>query len=103
MTTGPLHGHRVIECGHRVAAAYAAKLMADLGAEVIKVEEPEGDAARRHDPYPGVIPHREKRGLCLYPNTNKVGVTLNLQTTAGQDLLHRLTQDADGFVAIFLR
>lgn len=35
---GPLQGIRVIECGHMVAAAYAGKLMADLGAEVIKVE-----------------------------------------------------------------
>lgn len=95
MTAGPLHGLRVVECGHLVAAAYAAKLMADLGAEVIKVEEPEGDAARRRGPYPGDIPHLEKSGLFLYLNTNKFGVTLNLQTATGQDLLHRLVQDAD--------
>ena len=50
---GPLHGIRVIECGHMVAAAYAGKLMADLGAEVIKVEEPGGDNARQRGPYPG--------------------------------------------------
>jgi crotonobetainyl-CoA:carnitine CoA-transferase CaiB-like acyl-CoA transferase len=78
-----------------VAAAYAAKLMADLGAEVIKVEEPDGDAARRRGPYPGHIPHPEKSGLFLYLNTNKLGVTLNLQTSKGQGLLQRLIQDAD--------
>ena len=57
---GPLHGIRVVECGHMVAAAYAGKLMADLGAEVIKVEEPTGDLARQRGPYPGNTPHPEK-------------------------------------------
>lgn len=92
---GPLHGIRVVECGHLVAAAYAAKLMADLGAEVIKVEEPDGDEARRRGPYPGRVPHPEKSGTFLYLNTNKLGVTLNLRTPRGQALLRRLIQDAD--------
>lgn len=92
---GPLQGIRVIECGHLVAAAYAAKLMADLGAEVIKVEEPDGDAARRRGPYPGHIPHPEKSGTFLYLNTNKLGVTLNLRTPRGRELLQRLVEDAD--------
>jgi CoA:oxalate CoA-transferase len=92
---GPLYGIRVIECGHMVGAAYAAKLMADLGAEVIKVEEPGGDEARHRGPYPGQVPHPEKSGLFLYLNTNKLGVTLNLQTIKGQELLQRLLQDAD--------
>jgi crotonobetainyl-CoA:carnitine CoA-transferase CaiB-like acyl-CoA transferase len=78
-----------------VGAAYAAKLMADLGAEVIKIEELAGDLARQRGPYPGHAPHPEKSGLFLYLNTNKLGVTLNLQTAKGQDLLRRLVQDAD--------
>jgi crotonobetainyl-CoA:carnitine CoA-transferase CaiB-like acyl-CoA transferase len=78
-----------------VGAAYAAKLMADLGAEVIKIEEPEGDAARQRGPYPGNIPHPEKSGTFLYLNTNKLGVTLNLQTPQGQELLQRLVKGAD--------
>lgn len=41
-----LEGVRVVELGHLVSAAYTAKLMVDLGAEVIKVEEPQGDVAR---------------------------------------------------------
>ncbi|HKA54571.1 MAG TPA: CoA transferase, partial [Candidatus Binatia bacterium] len=90
---GPLHGIRVVECGRMVAAAYAAKLMADLGAEVVKVEEPAGDPARRRGPYPGQAPHPERSGLFLYLNTNKLGVTLNLQTAMGQDLLQRLLRD----------
>src|SRR2546423_13765300 len=92
---GPLHGIRVVECGRMVAAAYAAKLMADLGAEVVKVEEPAGDPARCRGPYPGQAPPPEKSGLFLYLNTNKLGGTLNLQTAAGQDLLRRLLRDAD--------
>lgn len=92
---GPLQGIRVIECGHMVGAAYAAKLMSDLGAEVIKIEAPEGDEARRRGPYPGNIPHPEKSGTFLYLNTNKLGVTLNLQTPRGQELLQRLATDAD--------
>jgi crotonobetainyl-CoA:carnitine CoA-transferase CaiB-like acyl-CoA transferase len=92
---GSLQGIRVIECGHMVAAAYAAKLMADLAAEVIKVEEPGGDTARRRGPYPDHVPHPEKSGLFLYVNTNKLGVTLNLQTAKGQELFRRLLLDAD--------
>jgi len=92
---GPLHGIHVIECGNMVSAAYAAKLMADLGAEVIKVEELDGDDARRRGPFPGHVEHPEKSGLFLYLNTNKLGVTLNLQTTKGQELLWRLLKEAD--------
>lgn len=95
MTERALEGIRIVECGHMVSAAYAAKLMADMGAEVIKLEEPNGDHARQRGPYPGHTPHPEKSGLFLYLNTNKYGVTLDLRQTAGQDIFHRLLQDAD--------
>ncbi len=98
MKRGPLQGIRVVECGHMVAAAYAGKLMADLGAEVIKVEEPGGDIARRRGPYPGGTPHPEKSGLFLYLNTNKRGVTLDLETPEGRALLRRLVANADALV-----
>src|SRR6266850_4112368 len=91
-----LAGFRIVECGDMVAAAYAAKLMADMGAEVIKIENPAGgDTARQRGPYPGRIPHPEKSGLFLYLNTNKRGVTLNLETTRGQDAFQRLVAQAD--------
>src|SRR5215813_9813716 len=96
MVERALEGIRIIECGHLVSAAYAAKLMADMGAEVIKIEEPaSGDQARQRGPYPGHIPHPEKSGLFLYLNTNKYGVTLDLHQAAGQELFHRLLADAD--------
>jgi crotonobetainyl-CoA:carnitine CoA-transferase CaiB-like acyl-CoA transferase len=74
-----LEGVRVLELGHMVSAAYATKLMADLGAEVIKVEEPSGDRARQRGPFPEGVKDTEKSGLFLYLNTNKRSVTLDLQ------------------------
>src|SRR2546427_6482645 len=90
-----LEGFRIVECGDMVAAAYAAKLMADMGAEVIKIEDPVGDTARQRGPFPGKIPHSEKSGLFLYLNTNKRGITLNLEDQRGQDLFQRLITRAD--------
>lgn len=96
MAERALEGIRIVECGHLVSAAYATKLMADMGAEVIKIEEPgRGDLARQRGPYPGHTPHPEKSGLFLYLNTNKYGVTLDLRQAAGQDIFHKLLQDAD--------
>ncbi|MDP2954477.1 MAG: CoA transferase [Chloroflexota bacterium] len=91
-----LDGVRVVECGRWVSGPFCAKLLADLGAEVIKVEEPvEGDPSRRHGPFPQDVPHPEKSGLFLYLNTNKLGITLDLATPAGKALLHRLAAEAD--------
>jgi crotonobetainyl-CoA:carnitine CoA-transferase CaiB-like acyl-CoA transferase len=53
MAKGALSGLSVVECGRTGAAAYAAKLLADLGADVVKVEPPIGDPARHLGPYPG--------------------------------------------------
>ena len=61
-----LAGLRVVEFGEFISAPYCGKLLADLGAEVIKVERPDtGDKARRHGPFPGDVPHPEKSGLFL--------------------------------------
>ncbi len=90
-----LEGVRVVELGDFAAAAYAGKVLADLGAEVIKVEPPEGDSARRHGPFPDGGPHPEKSGLFMYLNANKLGVTLRPQLPSGRDLLDRLLAGAD--------
>ncbi len=95
MSEQALAGIRVIECGELVAASYATKLMADLGAEVIKIEAPEGDAARRRGPYPGGVVDPEKSGLFLYLNANKLGMTLDLTRPDGQRVLADLTAEAD--------
>jgi len=99
---GPLTGLKVIEIGEMVSAPYAAKLMADVGAEVIKVEQPEvGDPARRRGPFPRNEPHPEKSGLFLYLNANKLGITLNLASPRGMSLLERLVADADVLIHNF--
>jgi crotonobetainyl-CoA:carnitine CoA-transferase CaiB-like acyl-CoA transferase len=96
-----LAGIRVIECGHMVAAAYATKLMADLGADVIKIEPPSGDRSRTRGPFPAGIAHPEKSGLFLYLNTNKRGITLDLRQARGQAILADLTATADLLVHNF--
>lgn len=88
-----LESVKVLELGHMASAAYATKLMADLGADVIKVEERAGDLARQRGPFPGGTVDREQSGLFLYLNTNKRGVTLDLQRD--KDMLMRLVAWAD--------
>jgi crotonobetainyl-CoA:carnitine CoA-transferase CaiB-like acyl-CoA transferase len=91
-----LDGIRVLEVGHLVGAAYATKLLADLGADVVKIEPPgTGDAARRRGPFPRGEAHPEKSGLFLYLNANKRGVTLDLTRPAGRAAFERLVADAD--------
>jgi crotonobetainyl-CoA:carnitine CoA-transferase CaiB-like acyl-CoA transferase len=93
---GALAGLKVVELGEMVSAPYAAKLLADMGADVIKIERPvDGDRARLRGPFPGGEPHPEKSGLYLYLNTNKLGVTLDVSRPDGFELLERLVADAD--------
>src|SRR5262245_46550008 len=80
-----LEGVRVLELGHMVSAAYTTKLIADLGADVIKIEEPQGDHARQRGPFPKSSPHAEKSGLFLALNTNKRSITLDLKQPQGQE------------------
>ncbi len=95
MTAGALEGIRVVELASFVAGPYAAKLLGHMGAEVIKVEPPEGELARRLGPFKGDDPHPEKSGLFLYLNAGKRGVTLNLHHPQGMALFHQLLRDAD--------
>ncbi|MDD5038601.1 MAG: CoA transferase, partial [Dehalococcoidales bacterium] len=84
MSKEALSGLKVLEYGEFISGPYCGKLLADLGAEVIKVEKPgSGDKARNWGPFPQDTPHPEKSGLFLYVNTNKLGVTLDVKTAAG--------------------
>ena len=96
-----LAGLKVLELGDLVSAAYATKLMADMGAEVIKLEHPAGDSARQRGPFPGGTPHPEKSGLFLYLNTNKLGATLDVSQPEGFALLEKLAAQADVLVHNF--
>lgn len=96
-------GHlKVLDLTHHIAGPFCTKLLADFGAEVIKVERPgSGDPARRFGPFPGDVPHPEKSGIFLYLNTNKRGVTLNLKSPAGLNLARDLARQADIVVESF--
>ena len=99
MTRKALDGVKVIEYSCTEAGSYCAKLMADLGAEVIKIEPPDkGDTARKKGPFINDIPHPEKSGHYLYLNTNKFGITLNVKTNAGRTIFYKLLEDIDIFV-----
>jgi len=91
----PFSGLKVIEYGENISAPYCAKLMAGLGAEVIKIETPAGDEARSNGPFPGNIPDIEKSGLFLSLNANKTGITLNLNKKKGKAIFKRLIETAD--------
>src|SRR5215467_2232455 len=93
---GILNGLRVVECGEGISAAFASKLMADLGAEVIKVEEPSGDILRWRGPFaPDEPPDREKSGLFLYLNSNKRGVSIDLTASGTKAGFESLLSSAD--------
>ena len=98
-----LQGIRVLEIATGIAGPFCAKLLADYGAEVIKVERPRwGDTSRHLGPLAqpqgrteeSPETSAEKSPLFLHLNTNKKGVTLDLETSAGQELFRRLAADS---------
>ncbi|MGE3857294.1 MAG: CaiB/BaiF CoA transferase family protein [Dehalococcoidia bacterium] len=96
---GIFDGVRVLEFSPFISGSYCAKLFGDLGAEVIKIEEPgRGDWTRREGPFPGDVPNEEASGLFLNLNTNKQGITLDPATPEGRAVFLRLAQHADVLV-----
>lgn len=102
MTSTALGHIRVLDVTHFVAGPYCTKLLADYGADVVKVERPRaGDPSRGMGPFPQDVPHPEKSGMFLFLNTNKRGVTLDLKTPAGQEIFKRLAKESDVVVENF--
>ena len=98
----PLSDIRIVDLTHGIAGPYCTKLLADFGADVIKVERPDsGDYARSLGPFPNDVPHPEKSGLFLFLNTNKRGITLDLTSDEGIEALKQLVKDADILVESF--
>jgi crotonobetainyl-CoA:carnitine CoA-transferase CaiB-like acyl-CoA transferase len=99
---GILSDIKVLELAHAPSGAFCAKLLADQGADTVKVEPPGGgDPARHEPPFIGTEPHPDRSTAFLALNTNKRGVTLDVTQTAGRDLFVRLVSTADVVIESF--
>lgn len=95
-------GLRVVDFTHYIAGPHCTKLLADYGAEVVKIERPPaGDGARRMGPFPGDRPHPEKSGLFLHLNTNKRSAVVDLKKRQGAEIVKELVRRADVVVESF--
>lgn len=96
---GALSELRIVELGEGVSAPLCARLFADFGADVIKVEAPEiGDVSRQWGPYPDDQVDCEKSGSFLFLNTGKRSITLDLETAEDRERLLLLLSEADVFI-----
>lgn len=99
--SGTALGHlRILDLADE-KGAYCSKLFADLGADVIKVEKPGGDATRDIPPFINDIPHQEGSLFFAYHNINKRSITLNLECSQGSDIFRRLVKTANIIVVTF--
>jgi crotonobetainyl-CoA:carnitine CoA-transferase CaiB-like acyl-CoA transferase len=95
--TQTLRGVRVLELGQIIAGTYGGQVLSDLGAEVIKIESPEGDLGRN----PSVAHYRGHSGLFLTFNRNKKSVVLDLKTEGGRTVFYDLVRVSDVVVDNF--
>ena len=94
--SGPLHGVRVIDLTQFVLGPYATQTLGDLGADVIKVEEPGGGDRQRNQ---GKAPKSENMGpLFVALNRNKRSVALDLKSGDGKEALRKLVRTGDVFI-----
>jgi benzylsuccinate CoA-transferase BbsE subunit len=100
MSFSALQGLRVLDLADE-KGMFCAKLLADMGADVIKVEPPGGDPARNIGPFLRDEPNPERSLYFWYHNTSKRGITLNLESHKGQEILRRLIGTADVIVETF--
>jgi len=91
---------KVLELSESVAGEYCGKLLADFGAQVIKLERPgSGSPTRRLGPFAaGEGPQAERSGLFAYLNTNKASVTLDVHSAAAADTLRQLLDAVDAVI-----
>lgn len=91
---GPLSGVRVVDLTTMVMGPYCTQIMADMGADVVKVEPPEGDATR----YISAGPAPDMSGVFVNVNRGKRSIVLDLRTDAGRDAIAALIARADVFI-----
>jgi CoA:oxalate CoA-transferase len=99
MSQQSLSDVKILEFSDFISGPYCGKLLSNQGAQVIKIEKPGlGDKARSWGPFADNLPHAEKSGLFLFLNTNKSGITLNVETAAGRKIFKELLKWADVLV-----
>jgi crotonobetainyl-CoA:carnitine CoA-transferase CaiB-like acyl-CoA transferase len=101
MLPATLDDVKVLDLSQGLAGPICAKILADFGADVVKVEPPGGDPARSMAPHFGNDPHPEKSLIFLLANLNKRGVRLNLDDPDGRELLRRMARTSDIVVESF--
>src|SRR5512136_2150839 len=89
-----LRGLQVLDLADE-KASFCSKLLADLGARVIKIERPGGDLSRKVGPFLEDSPNPEKSFFFFHINTNKLGITLNLEHESGKEIFFKLLQKTD--------
>lgn len=94
----PLAGLKVIDCASFIAAPVAATVLADFGADVVKIEPPSGEPYRRDDPQTQSTPPSSYPYNYIIDNRSKRAITLDLKAAAGRQVLHRMLADADVFI-----
>ncbi len=90
-----LEGLTVLDFASHIAGPYTTKLLADLGARVIKVERPGGDPARALGPFLGDTPGVERSGTYQFLNTNKESVVLDLKRPGAEEVVEALVRSSD--------
>ncbi|AWP75581.1 CaiB/BaiF CoA transferase family protein [Bordetella bronchiseptica] len=102
MSKGPLQGIRVLDFTRFLAGPYATMLMADLGADVVKIEEPGGDHTRTSGPYlNAATKDQDIGGFFNSLNRSKHGICIDLKSPGGRDLVLRMVKDVDVVVENF--
>ena len=91
----PLHGLRILDCSRVLAGPFATMLLADLGADVVKLEPPGGDESRGWGPPWWGAAEDRRSAYFASVNRNKRSIVVDLRTDAGRDLLDRLADGAD--------
>lgn len=99
MQNSYLNDLKVLDISQGVAGPFCAKLLGDLGANVVKVEPPEGDVSRQYGPFPAEQSEVEQSAAFFFFNTGKRGVVLDLQSAEGQQALACLLREYDVVIA----
>ena len=92
-------GIKIVELSETIGVAFAGKMFADLGAEVVKIEKPgTGDPNRARAPFAGTEGNKENSLLFMYANTSKKSVTVDVETEEGARIVRELVSQADVFI-----